>query len=292
MTDTVVVLVNGFPQGTSNLESQVAGHAFNDSKPRIGLLINEQGHVLKPIEGPVRGTREVNFYKQIQSSDDPIIQELKSFVPAYYGTKKLPWNEEEVDYIVLSNATAEMKLPCVMDIKIGRQTWDPEAPPSKKENELKKYVECKKEFGFCIPGLQMYDVRTGTLTRHGKEFGKDLGRESTKEEIFLKHQIQVFKKFLGLDTGYGRPVLESFVERIRPILSWCQRQRHFLMYSSSLLLAYDASCLNSGGDTKPLCTLTMIDFAHVFPASGEPDTNYIAGVESLAKLLELLMNET
>jgi hypothetical protein len=40
MTDSVVVLVNGFPEGTANLENQVAGHAFNDSKPRIGLYMS------------------------------------------------------------------------------------------------------------------------------------------------------------------------------------------------------------------------------------------------------------
>lgn len=44
--------------------------------------------------------------------------------------------QAEVDYIVLSNATAGMVQPCVMDIKIGKQTWDPEAPPTKKEKEL------------------------------------------------------------------------------------------------------------------------------------------------------------
>jgi hypothetical protein len=49
---------------------------------------------LKPIEGPVRGKREVEFYYQLEASKDPIIQELKTFVPEFFGTQKLPWNTE------------------------------------------------------------------------------------------------------------------------------------------------------------------------------------------------------
>jgi inositol-polyphosphate multikinase len=108
--------------------------------------------VLKPVEKEQHGKREIDFYRRVTSSDDPVCLELKSLIPEFYGTELLTWNGSsifpvysktkcnvhilEVNYIVLSNVTHGMTQPCVMDIKIGRQTWDPEATEAKKQKEM------------------------------------------------------------------------------------------------------------------------------------------------------------
>jgi 1D-myo-inositol-tetrakisphosphate 5-kinase/inositol-polyphosphate multikinase len=41
----------------------------------------------------------------------------------------------DVKFIILDNVANGIVEPCIMDIKIGRQTWDPEASSEKRERE-------------------------------------------------------------------------------------------------------------------------------------------------------------
>jgi len=41
----------------------------------------------------------------------------------------------DVKFIILDDVTDNVTEPCVMDIKIGRQTWDPEASLEKRKYE-------------------------------------------------------------------------------------------------------------------------------------------------------------
>lgn len=41
----------------------------------------------------------------------------------------------DVKFIILEDVTNDIAEPCVMDIKMGRQTWDPEASLEKRKNE-------------------------------------------------------------------------------------------------------------------------------------------------------------
>ena len=41
----------------------------------------------------------------------------------------------DVKFIILDNVANEFSEPCIMDIKLGRQTWDPEATLEKRRNE-------------------------------------------------------------------------------------------------------------------------------------------------------------
>lgn len=93
-----------------------------------------------------------------------------------------------------------------MDIKIGKRTWDPLANCVKIQSEevrnqkfraaaifiidqynryvqnhlQKKYEACKSTLGLCIPGFQVYSVRSGVCKRFGKEYGKNLNATSIK----------------------------------------------------------------------------------------------------------------
>lgn len=54
-----------------------------------GVLLHENGHVLKPVEKEDLGDREIKFYEKLQSSSDPLMQELRQHMPAYYGLKEI-----------------------------------------------------------------------------------------------------------------------------------------------------------------------------------------------------------
>lgn len=47
-------------------------------------------------------------------------------------------------FIVLNDITSDMKKPCVMDVKIGLQTWEPGCSAKKKKDEnvikFNKYI--------------------------------------------------------------------------------------------------------------------------------------------------------
>lgn len=88
-------------------------------------MIKGKNRVYKPITKESCGRREIGFYEDITNSKDPILQELKQYVPKYYGTEVLTVDGKDVNYIVLDDVTRDFKEPCVMDIKIGRRTYDP-----------------------------------------------------------------------------------------------------------------------------------------------------------------------
>lgn len=81
------------------------------------------------------GDRETKFYEELQTTRDPVLQEMSHFVPGYHGTKNLTVNGKDVNYIILDDITKGLKEPCIMDIKIGRRTWDPLATEEKIKNE-------------------------------------------------------------------------------------------------------------------------------------------------------------
>lgn len=75
--------------------------------------------------------------------------------------------------------------PCIIDIKIGKRTWDPLAAQDKIDVEEKKYEACKNNLGFCLPGFQVYNLSTGRIRRYGKDYGKKLNEVTIKDGMFI-----------------------------------------------------------------------------------------------------------
>lgn len=89
-------------------------------------------------------------------------------------------------FLALKDITEGMAEPCVMDIKIGRRTWDPLATPEKRATEELKYAESKRAYGFCITGFQVYCVATGRLKKFDKDYGKKLDAKGIVEGICFR----------------------------------------------------------------------------------------------------------
>lgn len=104
------------------------------------------GTVLKPITKPACGEREIAFYEELEITRDETLLELKQFVPKYYGTRMVTINGNEVECIELEDLTRHYKEPCIMDIKIGRRTWDPTASYEKIINEDVRGENSMEEF--------------------------------------------------------------------------------------------------------------------------------------------------
>ncbi|XP_003701339.1 inositol phosphate kinase 2 isoform X1 [Megachile rotundata] len=226
----------GLPAGISPLESRVSGHTFDDERQTIGMLRGSDGRVFKPVVKPLLGKREITFYENLQVSQDPVMLQLKNYVPKYYGTTDLQVFGRQITFLMLKDITDGMAEPCVMDIKIGRRTWDPLATPEKRATEELKYAESKRTYGFCITGFQTYCASSGQLRKFGKHYGKTLD---------AKGVVEALKIFLNISPERPpcRQLIVKLLSFLWKILLFFRTQRLFRFYSSSLLVAYDAKRL-------------------------------------------------
>ncbi|EDW03437.1 inositol polyphosphate multikinase IPK2 [Drosophila grimshawi] len=334
------------PMGYRQLGTQVAGHTFEaTNSTAVGLLqAAGEGRVFKPLGKPECGVRELNFYESLAAAtaavatvsiasspagatppiitgnnlngagdggtgeaDSGVLAALAAYVPRYYGPVKLVVNQREHTFINLEDLTHGMAKPCVMDVKIGRRTWDPLSSPHKRTIEEQKYVICKQNLGLCLPGFQVYrrdkhQPEETTLIRHGRDFGKSLNIEGFHKALAL---------FFNTDSKpHCDVLLHEVLRQLRGIRSWFKRQRLLHFYASSLLICYDFEQLQSLA-TKPLLNgyhqaaadpvlpttaasqwvrVRCIDFAHIFPAEdAQPDHNYMFGLQSLIDIVESML---
>lgn len=99
--------------------------------------------------------------------------------------------------------------------------------------------------------------------------------------------------FLNGTNQLNRRLLLNVLSELNAIRLWFEDQRHFLFYATSLLIVYDAEyLLNEQNNTNPNVRIRMIDFAHVYPAHGSRDSNYLEGLGNLIKIFEDFSNDS
>lgn len=318
------------PKGFTLLETQVAGHTFSSNTTDLGMLRDESvGCVLKPMGKPQCGERELWFYESLQTASDPELVKARELVPLFYNKVKLVVNSKEHTFLKMEDLSHRMKKPCIMDIKIGKRTWDPLASPHKRQVEEQKYLHSKQVLGLCLPGFHVY-TNEGELLKFGKDYGKQLDTDG------LRHAIQLF---LNAQHKVCRPLIQELLRQLYKIRDWFSKQKLLHFYASSLLIVYDYEALNtlqqydaqqqhqnglttiSNGDAQSnhinsnllkddclvrhtiehsnnksetpsdFIKVRMIDFAHVFPAEDEQlDINYLFGLENLIRIIEEFNN--
>ncbi|KAK9507113.1 hypothetical protein O3M35_008925 [Rhynocoris fuscipes] len=264
-------------------DNQVAGHSSRDGKNSIGIQKNNEGLIFKPISNLPAGDNEVKFYEEVGYTAGAEL--LLEFIPKYYGTEVVNVQGRDIKFLKLQDVTHGFQQPCIMDVKIGSQTWEPSAPKHKREAEARKYSATKIALSFCIPGYQVYDICTGTFKKVGKDEGKRLTAET------LPHALN---EFLNYNSGYSIFLIQHFLSYLFKLMSWWEKQTLYHIYASSLLFIYDASMLKNikCQEIKENCLswikLYCIDFAHVVPANNTLDFNYISGLRKLIDLLKKL----
>jgi len=258
------------------LETQVAGHgSCNDGK--AGLLKHKSGFVLKPMQAPPRGAREVKFYQHLYSSVQEDDIRMRNLAPKFFGTENVKMaNGEMNEFIVLENITFGMSKPCLMDIKIGRITYGPDATEAKIAKESKSYPGTKFPFGFSVMGIISHS--DSGYKRLTKEFGRSLDEGSLPE---------ILDNYLRVNSKFAKALAECFLVKLREVQSLFLSQKSYLVYGSSILFSYDYDALTSiDWKSKNSVRLNLIDFAHNFPAEDKLDENYLFGLNNLIKLFD------
>lgn len=224
------------PAHTEPLTHQIGGHihgANKEGQTILGLLKHENGDILKPLRpGIKKDVRELHFYENLYngSSQDPEILELKSFVPTFKGTWTGHLNGTDIVYMRLGDVMARFIKPCCMDVKIGAQTYDPEASEDKIRCENRKFP-AGQILGFRIVGMKVFSEPAQKYFVIDRAFGRMQTPESICDALHLYfnkgHQCFVWA------------TLAAFLHRLKTIEDWFCTQRKFAFYSSSLLFIYE-----------------------------------------------------
>jgi len=256
------------------LETQIAGHGSCNDGQR-GMLMHESGFVLKPVQAPPKGLREVSFYQTISTSTTETDVKFKRLTAKFFGTDSVKLaNGDLSEYLVLENLTQGFSKPCVMDVKIGSVTYGPDASEAKKGKEAQSYAGTKIPYGFSVLGIISNSNRG--FKRLTKAFGKSLSEDNIDD---------VLDNFLSLPRGFAKIVAGCFLEKLDEFLDFFSKQTTYHVYASSLLFVYDYDALESENcNLGDIVRLKLIDFAHVFPGNGELDRNFLFGLKNLSSL--------
>ncbi|MCI4376464.1 hypothetical protein PGIGA_G00188690 [Pangasianodon gigas] len=212
------------------LSHQVAGHKYGIHK--VGILQHFDGTVLKQLQPPPRGPCEMHFYTQVFAQDctDPHLLALQQHLPKYYGTWSTPDNPNEL-YLKLEDVAGRFTCPCIMDVKIGRRSYDPFASQDKREEQIRKYP-LMEEIGFLILGMRVYHVASGSYISHEQFYGRSLTKETLKTGL---------ARFFHNGEELRKDAISSSIHKIRNILRWFEGQKQLHFYASSLLFVYEGS---------------------------------------------------
>ncbi|XP_026542826.1 inositol polyphosphate multikinase [Notechis scutatus] len=227
----------GLLDGCVPLSHQVAGHMFG--KDKGGILQHPDGTVLKQLQPPPRGPRELDFYNKVfaDGCEDSVFLELQKYLPKYYGTWSLPTAPNDL-YLKLEDVTHRFKKPCIMDVKIGQKSYDPYASEEKIKQQISKYP-LMEEIGFLVLGMRVYHAPTGSYETQNQHYGRGLTKETIKDGV---------ARFFYNGFTLRKDAIAVSIEKIKEILHWFENQKQLNFYASSLLFVYDgwSPWLNDG----------------------------------------------
>lgn len=221
--------------------------------------------------------------------------------------------------LAISNATAGITKPCVLDVKLGARLWDDDAPIAKRQKlDEVSNASTSGSHGFRVAGMKVYSPDETAAEEHCeikdgyRVYDKFYGRDLTKDTV-----PQAFESFLGgvadgrLKRKNAELIRKRFVRELES-MEYTLSKEESRMYSASILMVYEgddaalekALELESKNDAEEedeendddddeaqpkVHEACLIDFAHAkfMPGQG-PDENALQGVRSALAILKSL----
>lgn len=264
------------PQGPAHLNGcvplshQVAGHKYGVDK--VGILQHPDGTVLKQLQPPPRGPREMQFYSMVYAEDccDPCLLDLQNHLPKYYGTWSSPDSPNDL-YLKLEDVTRRFVKPCIMDVKLGQRSYDPFASQEKREQQIRKYP-LMEEMGFLVLGMRVFKVCSDTFDSYDQHYGRGLVKDTVKDGL---------AKFFHNGVSLRKDAVLASIRRVQRILHWFESQQQLTFYASSLLFVYEG--LPSSSSSSSLFSSPSISPAAVKTAVLLSAADSSRGVEGKAR---------
>ena len=211
-------------------------------------------------------------------------EDISDFFAPYHGAVNCITDEASSDtihHIVLSDLTVNYERPCVIDIKIGRFTYEPSVDASKKQREKLKYIY-QEEIGFRITGLKVFDGVENNYLVTNKQFGRSLLPSQ------VLHGLALF--FLYSTNRLRFDIIQIVLRKLHKILTWMRAQTKYQFYCSSILIIYASAEIAGTAETvSSNAEVRMIDLAHTMSEEGVLDEGYIHGLRNLITYLEQLL---
>ncbi len=201
-------------------------------------VLAARGIFFKPLLG-ARGAAEAAFYARAARD-----AQLAALLPQFYGVVH---REGGGAFLALADALGGARAPRALDVKLGAQTFAPDAPRAKVAAALLKARDAPA-LGFRVTGL----VAHGAARR-----GADApGAGGAPADAFVA--------FLRAGARVRTELVPPLLARLHDMLRWARgAQRDLTLYGASLLLSVDDA---PGGGAPPAPRAHLIDFAHAWSA--------------------------
>ncbi|ORZ32581.1 hypothetical protein BCR44DRAFT_37921 [Catenaria anguillulae PL171] len=258
------------------LENQVAGH---DS-----LLVLDNGTLAKPCPA-----KERQFYVDAIAAKSPML----TFMPAYLGDIDPAADalghirmDRPMPFIIkLSNLLEGIKTPSVMDLKMGTQLHEDDAPEAKRDHMIQlSQSTTNGSVGLRVSGMRLYNPKDQSFVAYDKSFGKSLNA-STICLAFLE-----FTKFVACANN-RLALLHSIHGQLSTFLKHADSLDGKFI-GTSLFLVFDQE-MADGADTGGAFRLHWIDFAHSEYSRGaaKRDQQFLFGVQNAIKAVQDAMGQ-
>jgi hypothetical protein len=246
----------------------------------LALAIFMQDSIVVESEGALK-----DAWKSVKREMEEI-RRLANFTAPYYGvmgqrgvsaSPDCPFGISEGAHLLLNDLTINFSKPCVMDLKMGTQTYEPDAPEEKCVRESGKYLQ-QTQFGFRIVGMRIYDPKHADADTKGfRHFDKAYGRSLTTRESLLEAlrlffsagikpvdpQAQTPSNTNGNGNGdvqekvRTRAIANMLLE-LRPFRRFFDENKSLRFDASSLLIVYEGDV-----SKENTASIKMIDFGRV-----------------------------
>lgn len=253
----------------------------NEEGAIYGNQVGGHGQIRQTKEGRLVKTsnaKEVQFYNYI-TNDVRSPKFLRTYTAKVF---KLNHGNNKIE---MEDVNKQFKKPCILDLKIGTRHYDNDATIEKVERMTKAALETTSaKAGIRIVGMQVYKG-DNIIEKRDKIHGRRLAVDDLANEF-----IWYFRNATG---RIRFDVLKNILHKVECLIAHMATFHEFNLYSSSLLVCYDATC-DSDSDDGVVAEVKMIDFAHTVPINDNERKNvkndgYEFGLRYLAQILKSVL---
>ncbi|KAB0407335.1 hypothetical protein E2I00_001299 [Balaenoptera physalus] len=287
--------------GASGGQQEVAGRGVSGLR-REGILQHPDGTVLKQLQPPPRGPRELEFYNMVYAADctDGVLLELRKYLPKYYGIWSPPTAPNGVSRFFHNGF-------CLRKDAIA-------ASIQKIENIL-QWFESQKQLNFYASSLlfvyegssQPTTAKLNDRTLAEKFLSK--GQLSDTDVLEYNNNFHVLSSTANgkIEASVGKSLSKMYarhrkmyskkhhsqtslkVENIEQDNGWKSMSQEHLNGNVLSQLEKVFYHLPTGCQEIAEVEVRMIDFAHVFP-SNTIDEGYVYGLKHLITVLQSILD--